>query len=150
MTDTMQAVPHNTFLKLDISVFRSYRSFERSERVLLVFEGWRNSDASLSPISLSSRCLYLLGARRLRGALGGPPFARSPPASTNQARLPWPGRPCSHLHFCRFSGQQGSSHGSDLYSPAQGHSAQIRGKSNLKDPIREHFIATPHSSEKCT
>lgn len=35
--------------------------------------------------------------------------------------------------------RQGSSRGSDSYSPAQEHSAQIRGKSNLTDPLREFY-----------
>lgn len=73
------------------------------------------------------------------GCTGGPPLPRSP--LPTQIR---PCRSCRHLPLCRFSGWQGSSHGSNLYSPARGHSAQIRGKWNHKDPIREHFMASLH------
>lgn len=43
--------------------------FEIWEGTLLAFEVWRTSNASLSTTSLSLWCLYLLGARRLWGAL---------------------------------------------------------------------------------
>lgn len=77
--------------------------------------------------------------KKILGCTGGPPLPRSPlPTQTR------PSRSCRHLPLCRFSGWQGSSHGSNLYSPACVHSGQIRGKWNLKDPIREHFIARLH------
>lgn len=75
--------------------------------------------------------------KKTLGCTGGPPFPVSPlPTQTR------PCRSCRHLLLCRCSGWQESSHGSNLYSPAHVHSAQIRGKWNLQDPIREHFIAS--------
>lgn len=113
-------------------LFRDLRGNSVSLWSLKIIWCFSVNHLSIFVMSLSS------WGKRMLGCTGGPPLPRFPPAYTNQALQIM--QTFVSLQIQWMAGIP--SHGSNLYSPVHVHSAQIRGKWNFKDPIRDHFIAS--------